>query len=79
MMRTHVVRWGKSLALCIPRSVAERLGLDEGGTVELSVEDGRLVVRPRRPEPQLDQLLAQITPENLPSSFDDAPRGEEAP
>jgi antitoxin MazE len=77
-MQTHIARWGNSLALRIPRPIADRLGLDEGGTVELSVEEGHLLVRPRWPEPRLDELLAGITPENLPSSFDDAPQGEEA-
>ena len=77
-MKAKLARWGNSLALRIPRPVADRLGLDEGATVELSVEEGHLWVRLRRPEPRLDELLAGITPENLPSSFDDAPRGEEA-
>jgi antitoxin MazE len=78
MMQTLIARWGGSLALRIPRPVAKRVGLDEGEMVELSVEAGCLVVRPRRLEPRLDELLAEITPENLPSSFDEAPRGQEA-
>ena len=45
-MRTHIARWGNSLALRIPRRVAEKLGVGEGGDVELTVEPGRLVVRP---------------------------------
>ena len=37
-----------------------------------------LVVRPALPRYSLDELLAGITPENLPDeSFDDAPRGQE--
>jgi antitoxin MazE len=77
-METHVARWGNSLALRIPRQVADRLGLDEGRAVELTVEADRLVVRPRLRQPRLDDLLAGITPDNLPGSFDDAPVGEEA-
>jgi antitoxin MazE len=77
-MQTHIARWGNNLALRIPRPVADRLGLDEGDTVELSVEEGQLLVRPRRPEPRLNELLAGITPENLPYSFDDPLRGGEA-
>ena len=63
-MQTHIARWGNSLALRIPRSLADRLGLGEGGAVELSVEPGRLVVRPgpRR----LEALLAGITARNSP-------------
>jgi antitoxin MazE len=77
-MQTHIARWGNSLALRIPKSVAERLRLDAGGAVELSVEDDRLVVRYARRPPRLDELLAGITPANLPASADDAARGEEA-
>jgi antitoxin MazE len=43
-MEAHIARWGDSLALRIPRPVAERLGLGEGATVDLSVEQDRLVV-----------------------------------
>ena len=76
-METHVARWGNSLALRIPRQVANRLGLDEGRAVELTVEADRLVIRPRLRELRLDDLLVGITPDNLPGSFDDAPVGEE--
>ena len=77
-MQTHIARWGNSLALRIPRSLADRLGLGAGGAVELSVEDEHLVVRPSRQPPRLDELLARITPENLPAGFDDPAQGEEA-
>lgn len=77
-METHVARWGNSLAPRIPKMVAERLGFDEGRAVELTVEAGQLVVRPRKVEPTLDELLAGITLENLPESFDVRPVGEEA-
>ena len=73
--RTHIARSGNSLALRIPRRVAEELGVDEGGDVELTLEPGRLVVRPG--PPRLQVLLAGVTDQNLPESFDDAPRGEE--
>lgn len=77
-MQSHIARWGNSLALRIPNSVAERLRLDAGGAVELSVEDDRLVVRSARRPLRLDDLLAGITPANLPASADVAARGEEA-
>ena len=77
-MQTHIARWGNSLALRIPKSVAHRLRLVAGGTVELSVEDDRLVIRPRRRPVRLEALLAGITPDNLAASVDDAARGEEA-
>lgn len=39
-------RWGNSLAVRIPASVAAKLALAEGQEIELIVEDGILTVRP---------------------------------
>lgn len=77
-METRVARWGNSLALRIPRPVADQLGLGEGRAVELTVKGDQLVVRARDAEPTLEELLAGITPENLPESFGTRPVGEEA-
>ena len=77
-MQTHIARWGNSLALRIPRAVADQLRLGAGGAVELSVEEDRLVVRAARRRVRLDELLERITPDNLPESFDDRAQGEEA-
>ncbi len=45
-MRTRVRRWGNSIAVRIPAALAAKSGLVKGSAVDLSVEDGRLVVRP---------------------------------
>ncbi len=75
-MRAQLTRWGDSLAVGLPPRFAESAGLREGATVELDIVDG--VLRLRRPRYTLDELLAQITPENLPTeTFDDPPVGEE--
>lgn len=60
----RVTRWGNSLAVRIPRAVAEQVRLEEGGEVEMTVEDGRIVVWPRPPTYDLDELVEGITPEN---------------
>ncbi|WP_233271549.1 AbrB/MazE/SpoVT family DNA-binding domain-containing protein [Paraburkholderia acidiphila] len=39
-------RWGNSLAVRIPASLASKLALAEGQEVEVEVEDGSLTVRP---------------------------------
>lgn len=77
-MRTEVARWGNSLALRLPRPIADQTGFAEGTPVEIEVEDGRIVIRPAVPHYALDDLLSGITPDNLPDeSFDDEPRGQE--
>lgn len=77
-MRTEIARWGNSLAVRLPRPVADQMSITEGTPVELEVEDGRLIIRPAAPRYALDELLAGITADNLPDeSFDDDPRGRE--
>jgi len=76
-MRTEIARWGNSLAVRLPKQVLEQAGLAEGVAVELVVESGTVVLRPTKPRYDIDKLLAGITSENLPESFDDAPVGRE--
>jgi len=47
-MQTKIQRWGNSLGLRIPRSFAVEAQVEEGSTVDLSVENGCLRVRPLR-------------------------------
>ena len=70
-MRTKVVKWGNSLGLRIPKSFAEEVQVGEGTTVDLSMEDGRLVIRVApQPEFSLDNLLAGVTDSNLHSEVE---------
>ncbi len=65
-MRTKIVKWGNSLGLRIPKSFAEEVRVREGSAVDLSLEDGRLVIRvPAEDEYSLDELLAGVTAANL--------------
>ena len=65
-MQTQIKKWGNSLALRIPKLLAEQLDIKTDSEVEIAVEDGQMVIRPL-PEPTLtlEELLAQITDENL--------------
>jgi antitoxin MazE len=65
-MLTRVRKWGNSLAVRIPKPFADEVGLKPDTAVEVSLVDGKLVVRPvREPALSLDQLLAQVTQDNL--------------
>ncbi|MBB6635707.1 AbrB/MazE/SpoVT family DNA-binding domain-containing protein [Cohnella thailandensis] len=59
----QVQKWGNSLGIRIPKSLALKVGLEEGSEVDLDVEDGHLVIKPKKAK--LDELLARVTPENL--------------
>lgn len=56
-MQTTVSKWGNSLALRLPRNIAEGMKLVEGATVELKIEDGSIRVTPKRPKYKLADLL----------------------
>jgi antitoxin MazE len=64
-MNTQVGKWGNSLAVRIPGIFAKELALEEGELLEVTRVDGGLLLRPRKQEYTLDELLAQIKPENI--------------
>jgi len=45
MSRITVGTWGKSLALRVPREIAQTAGLSDGEQVEIEVRDGDIVIR----------------------------------
>ena len=64
-MRAQVQKWGNSLALRIPKSLASEFGFESGSLVELTIEEGRLVVAPAFPwKVRLEELLGGITEAN---------------
>ena len=65
-MRTKIVKWGNSLGLRIPKTFAEDIRVTEGTAVDLTMEDGQLIIRlAKEPQWTLDELLSGITPSNL--------------
>ncbi len=70
-MKTRIQKWGNSLALRIPKSFASEVGLECNAPVEISLVDGNLVVKPDvQPVPSLDELLAQVTEDNMHREID---------
>jgi antitoxin MazE len=64
MSKAQIVKWGNSLAVRIPKPVAEKAGVEEGDPVVLEAARGQIkLVRSER-IPTLKELVAQITPEN---------------
>jgi antitoxin MazE len=65
-MKTRVQKWGNSLALRIPKSFAEEVGLQTDSSVELSLREGKLVIASAaRRRPSLKSLLAKVTKANV--------------
>jgi antitoxin MazE len=73
-METRVQKWGNSLALRIPKPLADEVGLRENSLVELWLRDNTLVIAPVAKRAfDLTQLLAQVTEENLHREVDTGP------
>ena len=65
-MQARVQKWGNSLAVRIPKSLALESQLGQNTLVEMSLEAGKIVLVPvAAPELTLDQLLEGVTPDNL--------------
>ena len=79
-MKTRVQRWGNSLAVRIPKSFAEEVGLEDNSPVNLRLSQGKLVLEPSSPPPpSLDELLRRVSKSNLHKEVDTGPaQGREA-
>ena len=70
-MRTRIQKWGNSLGLRIPKSVADEIGVGEGCEVDLTVQGKRLIVkRARQPKLRLADLLRDVSAHNLHEGID---------
>jgi antitoxin MazE len=76
-------KWGNSLAVRIPKSLANAINARDGKQVELTLKNGALVLQPlTKPKPKrrysLDELLAGMTRDNVPEEVTwGPPRGNE--
>ena len=65
-MKTKVQKWGNSLALRIPRALAADAKVDVGSAVELTLENGKLVIESiEEPHYDLEDLLAGVKESNM--------------
>jgi antitoxin MazE len=70
-MDATVQKWGNSLALRIPRSLAKEVDLHQGSVVDVAVVEGKMVVKPKKVvKLSLARMLGEITKENRRSEQD---------
>lgn len=79
-MRVTVKKWGNSASVRIPAAIMEAAQLQIDTVVDVSEENGRIIIEVvRDAELDLDQLIAGMTPDNLHEEIDfGAPVGKEA-
>jgi antitoxin MazE len=70
-MKTRAQKWGNSLAIRVPKSVAQQVGLKEQDDLEIEVQDGKVVLKPQLQRVyRLEDLVKQITQKNLHGEID---------
>jgi antitoxin MazE len=70
----QVQKWGNSLALRIPRSLAAESHIEQGSEIELSLVKGKLVIAPVAKDAySLEELLSGVTPKNIHRETDTGP------
>lgn len=75
LMRAQILKWGNSLAVRIPKPIAEEANLKAGDPLEIEVAGHGSVQLHRVGEiPTLAELVSQITPENR---YPEIPAGPE--
>ena len=69
--KSHISKWGSSLAVRIPKPIAEQWGVREGSAIEIISRGEQLVLRKRTYN--LADMLAQVTADNLHPELDTGP------
>ena len=82
MTKIQIAKWGNSSAIRLPKVTLDELGLKQGDTVDLTVENGKAILQPERPKKiTLEWIISEMKrlgPENEPELVDWGPdRGEE--
>ena len=77
-MKSTVKRWGNSLAVRLPKDLAQTLEIGEGSTLTLEIVEGGLLLR-RSSKLELEALLEGVTRETIHAETDwGEPVGREA-
>ena len=78
-MNLSIQKWGNSLALRIPSSIAKDIHLHRGSQVEVDIVNGAVMLKPSKQKKySLSQLLKAISKSNLHSEQNlGIPQGKE--
>jgi antitoxin MazE len=75
-MLAKAQKWGNSLAVRLPKNVAEECGIKADSPIEIVREDNLIIIRPvPKKSFSLDSLLAGVTADNIHS---EVPTGKPA-
>jgi len=68
-MKATIQKWGNSLAIRIPKNITKDSRVSEGSSIDIIVENGKIVLSPIEKEYSLNELLKNITIDNIHSEI----------
>jgi antitoxin MazE len=70
-MRSKVQLWGNSLALRIPKYIANQIQIKNGVEIDVSLEEEKIIIKPIKAKKEsLEQLLSKIEKKNIHKEVD---------
>ena len=69
-MTTAVRKWGNSLGLRLPLSIANQINIVDGSNINIIVKDNKIEISKIDNFLKLDDLLLQVNDANLHNEFD---------
>lgn len=64
-MSVKIQKWGNSLGVRIPKALIEKVNLSENSEVEIESKNGTIIIFASKKKYALEDLLEQITKNNL--------------
>ncbi len=65
-MELHVIKWGDSLGIRIPQSIANQINIQDGSRINLVIKKNKIELIPVDTDViELDNLISLISEENL--------------
>ena len=68
-MKATIQKWGNSLAVRIPKTITKDSMVSEGSSIDIMVENGKIVLSPVKKEYSLTELIKNITIDNIHSEI----------
>ena len=76
-MASKIQKWGNSLGVRIPKTIADKVKLNENSKVEIEYKNENIIIIPIREKYSLEQLLKKINKSNLHGEEDFKTEGKE--
>ena len=76
-MTVKLQKWGNSMGVRIPKSIIEKVNIEENDELIIEQQDGKIVIFPAKKKLSLSDMMDQVTPENLHTEDDFKPEGNE--